>query len=101
MRGPASNTSPTAQCIELARRRLLQLTEQNNKQQAEVLAEVQQRLDHADAIRPNDPKQAASIYRAAIELYGHRRWADPIVHRAQQALDQLKTDSHPSVNASQ
>lgn len=78
--------SPTAQCLEIARRRLAQLREQRDMQAGEHLALVQERLDRADRIRQTDPARAAAMCQAVVELYEHKPWAADAVARARAAL---------------
>jgi serine/threonine-protein kinase len=85
--GSAGDRSgPTAQCVELARRRVAQLREQLDMQAQEHLALILDRLGEADRIRPRDPVRAEAVYRAVLELYAGKPWAAEAVHRAQQAL---------------
>jgi hypothetical protein len=85
--GSAGDRSgPTAQCVELARRRVAQLREQLDMQAQEHLALILDRLDEADRIRPRDPVRAEAAYRAVLELYAGKPWAAEAVHRARQAL---------------
>jgi serine/threonine-protein kinase len=85
--GSAGDRSgPTAQCVELARRRVAQLQEQLEMQAQEHLALILDRLGEADRIRPRDPVRAEAVYRAVLELYAGKPWAAEAVHRAQRAL---------------
>ena len=77
---------PTAQCLELARRRLKQLSEQMDRSVSTELALIQSRLDRADGLSTTDPDAARSIRRAVIELYQDKEWATPAVQRARKAL---------------
>ena len=77
---------PTAQCLELARRRLKQLGEQIDRSTAIELAWIQSRLDQADEISAREPAAARAMRRAVIELYQDKDWAAPVVQRAKKAL---------------
>jgi hypothetical protein len=79
-------SGPTWQCVELAKRRLARLREQQEAQAGEHLALIQERLDRADSIRKSDPARAAAMYRAVIELYQDRSWAADAVRRAKNGL---------------
>jgi len=83
---PGNDKEPEGQCLTLVRRRLAQLRQQSEKHAAEQLALLQERLDAADALRNTDPERAEAVYRAVIELYGHKQWAAAAVRRAQEAL---------------
>jgi serine/threonine-protein kinase len=83
---------PTAQCVELARRRVAQLREQLDAQVQEHLALILERLDEADKIRPKDPARATAIYRAVLRLYADKAWAAEAVHRAAAALGETGSD---------
>jgi serine/threonine-protein kinase len=80
------SSSPTAQCVELARRRVAQLREQRDVQAQEHLALILDRLDEADRARPREPRRAEATYHAVLELYAGKAWAAAAVRRAQQAL---------------
>ena len=85
--GPApEKAGPTAQCLELARRRLKQLDEQIDRSTSADLPSIQTRLDQADELAARDPDAARAIRRAVIELYRDKDWAAPAVQRARKAL---------------
>jgi serine/threonine-protein kinase len=77
---------PTAQCLELARRRLKQINDQIDHSVPTQLALIQSRLDRADGLNATDPQAARAIRRAVIELYQDKDWAAPAVRRAKKAL---------------
>lgn len=79
-------SGPTAQCVELARRRLARMREQLGQPTGEYLPLVQERLDHAQQLSRSDPQRARAMYRAVIELYQHKPWAAEAVSRAREAL---------------
>ena len=84
--GPIDTSSPTGQCLELARRRLRQLEQQSKKSSGDRLALIQTRLDRADQIAVSDPEKAGLIREAVVELYGGEAWAEEIVQLARKAL---------------
>ena len=84
--GPIDTSSPTGQCLELARRRLRQLEQQSQKSSGDRLTLIQTRLDRADQIAVSDPEKAGLIREAVVELYGGDAWAEEIVQRARKAL---------------
>jgi hypothetical protein len=51
----AEQAGPTAQCLELARRRLKQLSEQIDRWTSTDLPSIQSRLDRADELSARDP----------------------------------------------
>ena len=77
---------PTAQCLELARRKLKQLGEQIDRSTPIELGVLQSRLDTADELSARDPDAARAMRRAVIELYQDKDWAVPAVQRAKKAL---------------
>lgn len=93
--GSVTEADPQYRCLVLAKRRLARLQEETKKQVAEQLAEIENRLSAADALRPRDPQRAATIYRAILELYGNKPWAAEAVRRAQQALSLPATPADP------
>jgi len=90
----------TAECLELARRRLAQLKKQLTPAITNQCDLLQGRLDEADRIEPTDPNEADAIRRAVITLYGEKDWAKPYIQRAEAAL-QRKTNqtSTPTAEA--
>jgi serine/threonine protein kinase len=85
----ADSSGPTGMCLELARRRLAQLREQLDRQTAQQLALVDDRLDQAQQLSRTQPEHARSMYRAVIELYTDKPWAAQAVRRARQGLATL------------
>jgi serine/threonine-protein kinase len=63
----AERAGPTAQCLELARRRLKQLGEQIDRSTSTELTSIQSRLDQADALSVRDPDAARAMRRAGDE----------------------------------
>ena len=84
--GPVDTSSPTGQCLELARRRLRQLEQQTQQSSGDRLTLIQARLDRADLVADSDPDKARSIRQAVVELYGGKDWAEDAVRRAREAL---------------
>ena len=84
--GPVDTSSPTGQCLELARRRLRELEQQTKRSSGDRLALIRTRLDRADQIADSDPDKARSIREAVVELYGGKAWAEEIVRQAREAL---------------
>jgi len=79
-------SGPTAQCVELARRRVAEIRERLDVEAQEHLNSILDRLAEADRVRPRDPARAAAVYRAVVELYAGKPWAAAAVRRAQQGL---------------
>jgi hypothetical protein len=82
----ADQAGPTAQCLELARRKLKQLGEQIDRSTPIELGLLQSRLDMADGLSARDPDAARAMRRAVIELYQDKDWAAPVVQRAKKAM---------------
>ena len=78
---------PTGKCVELARRRKVQLEEQLDRRAAEHLPSITRQLDQADALRETAPERARAMYLAVLELYAEKPWAATVVARARTALD--------------
>ncbi|NQU26540.1 MAG: protein kinase [Candidatus Nealsonbacteria bacterium] len=83
---PVSKLGPTWQCLRLARRRLERVRTQLAQQTGQYLEVVQDRLDWAEQ-PTTDPDRAAAIYRAVVELYQDKPWADEAVRRARAHLE--------------
>jgi len=79
---------PVGQCLELARRRLARLRQQNEASTADHLDLIQSRLDEADRISRQDPERARTMRQAVVELYEHKSWAAAAVDRARKALQE-------------
>ncbi len=75
-----------ALCLELAVQKLARLKAQGEAPAGDRLKALSHRLDEADKLRGSEPKRAAAMYRALIELYGQKPWAAPAVRRANEAL---------------
>jgi hypothetical protein len=80
------DTGRSELCLILAGRRLTQLREEVKKRSAEQLSLLQNRLNAADTLWKSEPEQAKTMYRAVVELYCDKPWADDAVRRARKAL---------------
>ncbi len=90
--GQADPTGPTADCLELARRRVDQLRQQIERQAAKHLAVIKVKLQQAAEIRKTDPSGARRRYRAILELYREKPWAAEPLNRARDALAEIEPD---------
>ena len=79
-------SSPTGQCLALAKRRLDQLRLQRALAAPDHLSQVFMQLDEADRVDSTDPDKARQIREAVPELYSEKPWAAEAVRRAQEAL---------------
>jgi hypothetical protein len=85
--GSASDQSETTQqCVELARRELEQLREQDAKIVPEYRKSVEANMRRAQQLRTSSPEQAQAIWRSIIKLYADKPWAAEQVKRAKAAL---------------
>lgn len=91
----SGDTGPTGQCLELARRRLEKLEKQIDQTATDHLALIQKRLGHAEQLRRSDPKKAAEMAWAVIELYADKPWATDALRRAEQLLDASSPAAEP------
>lgn len=74
--------------LALAERELAKLRAQLDKQAAQLPA-VRERARAARALEASNPKQAAAMYRALIDLYADKSWAKSVTDEAQARLDAL------------
>jgi len=81
---------PSAQCLELARRRLARMREDLRNVIRNQSDLVQKRLDQADQLQAENPEQADAIRRAVIALYQEKPWAAELVERARGALSRAE-----------
>ncbi len=86
----ADDSGPTGRCLTLARRRLATVRQETDQYSQDQLTMLQERLADADKLRATNPKAAASVYRAVLELYDRKSWAAEAVRHAREAL------AHPS-----
>ncbi|NMC21090.1 MAG: serine/threonine protein kinase [Thermogutta sp.] len=82
---------PSAQCLELARRRLARMREELQDVIRNQFDLVQKRLDQADQLQAENPQQADAIRQAVIALYQEKPWAAELVERARRALNRAET----------
>jgi eukaryotic-like serine/threonine-protein kinase len=75
------------ECLELARRQIEQLRQRPEKGNGNSLAELDERLKHADDLQPTDPDAARTVRQAIIELYQDKPWAADAVQQARKALE--------------
>ncbi len=83
---PFDTTGPTGKCLELARRRLKQMTRTMEWSTVDDLHLIGVQLDRADDLESDDPAQSRKMREAVVILYGHKPWAAPAVKRAKEKL---------------
>jgi hypothetical protein len=83
---PFDTTGPTGMCLELARRRLEQMRLIMQVSTADDLNLIRKQLAKADEIEPADPDRAREMRQAAIDFYGNKPWAEPVLEEARRAL---------------
>jgi len=76
--------------LTLARRELEELRSQIDKQAAEQLPVLRDRLAAARRLEQSAPEQAAAMYGAMINLYGDQPWAASVVDEAHTRRQALK-----------
>ncbi len=81
----ATGSGAAAECVELARRRIEQLSAELKAARDDIRAAILARLDEADRLAEKDPAKAAAIYRAVIELYSHKPWAADLIERTRRS----------------
>jgi len=86
----SGDLATTERCITLAQRRLDPLRREVEKQAAQQLPILRQRLDAADALRNSEPQRALAVYRAVVALYDEMPWAADEVDRARAAILNMK-----------
>lgn len=91
----------TAECLELARRRLDRLKRQLAPAIQNQKDLLEWRLEEAERIATTDPDKADAIRRAIITLYQEKAWAAPYVERARAALSQSSRSDTAVDQASQ
>jgi serine/threonine-protein kinase len=84
---------PTAmrQCLQLARRQILRLDEQLQRDTEQDTRQLEQQMSVAEEKKESDPMAAVQIWKAVIELYADRPWARSFVDRARQELAPFST----------
>ncbi len=84
---PFDLSRPNEKYLELARRRLKQLTRTLEWSTVDDLHLLQGQLNRADDLEGTDPERATRMREALLTLYGNKPWAAPAVQRAREALD--------------
>ncbi len=85
--GSASKPSErTAECVELARRQLKQVSAQLAKVLPQYMQLINVNLRKADQLRTTAPQQAKEIWQSIITLYGDKPWAAQQVAQAKAAI---------------
>jgi serine/threonine-protein kinase len=85
---PFDTTGPTGKCLELARRRVKQMTRTMEWSTVDDRHLIEVQLNRADELESRDPARAREMRRAVLTLYGHKPWAAPGVERAKEKLGQ-------------
>jgi len=83
---PFDTTGPTGMCLELARRRLEQMRLTMQRSTADDLNLIRKQLAKADGIESADPDRAREIRQAALDVYGNKPWAKPVLEEARRTL---------------
>ncbi len=83
---PFDMAGPTGKCLELARRRVKQMTRTMEWSTVDDLHLIELQLDRADEFEDVDPDRARQMREAVLTLYGHKPWAAPAVERAKEGL---------------
>jgi serine/threonine-protein kinase len=76
--------------VALAKRRLATLQGDITQQQERQQLAIRERLDVAKQLSVREPRQAAAMYRAIIDLYDESAWASALVAEARQQLAELE-----------
>jgi serine/threonine protein kinase len=82
----SGQSETTQQCVELARRELARLREQDAKMAPDYRKSVDADLRRAQQLQTTSPEQAQAIWRSIITLYADKPWAAEQVKRAKAAL---------------
>jgi len=72
--------------LVLARKQIEKLTSRIQQQAALQLPYLKKRLQLAAKLQATQPKQAAKMYRAIVDLYGNQPWATSVVEEANNRL---------------
>lgn len=70
-----------AQCFELACRQVKKIERQFEQSEAMKQRDLRGRLQRIEELAQTDPKKAAAMVRAAMELYRDKPWAEPTLER--------------------
>ena len=79
--------------LTLAERQLARLRTQIAEHSKDLLPDLQQRLQAAQRLEKSAPDQAASMYRALVDLFQNQPWAKTIVDQAQARLKIIADDA--------
>jgi eukaryotic-like serine/threonine-protein kinase len=79
-----------ADVVQLAKRRLKTLRVDTTRLRTEQLAALEERLAAADRLSETNPKQAATMYRAMLNLYDGDAWAAPVIEKVRTQLAALE-----------
>jgi hypothetical protein len=83
------DSTTTRQCLELARRKLVQLRSEVAQYAPQHLEDIERQLNRADQLADGEPEAARAMWQAVIELYGEKPWASEAVRRAEDSLARL------------
>lgn len=86
----------TQHCLDLARSHAERLQAEIDRNAADQLNVIRERMNRADELRQDDPDTARAMWRGVIELYGNKPWAAEEVDRARDALANLTEDQPAS-----
>jgi eukaryotic-like serine/threonine-protein kinase len=78
-----------ARCVQLAKKQLLTLRGDVDKQVSRQLVVIRERLAAAAQLRGHDPDRARDIYQAIVDLYGKDAWAADVVAEATRQVGRL------------
>ncbi|HYO23979.1 MAG TPA: hypothetical protein VEQ85_03435, partial [Lacipirellulaceae bacterium] len=98
---PATEDEAVRQYLVLARRKLEGLQAELDRQSAEQLPQLSERLRTAKGLESVDMDRAEQMYRALVRLYGDQPWASPVVADARQRLEELQDRAAPPSRAQQ
>jgi len=79
-------SGPAGRCLELARRRCLELRRQAERMAADGRAELEDRLQRADEIAATHPAAARSMWQGLVDFYQDKPWAVEAVAQARAKL---------------
>jgi hypothetical protein len=91
--GPTGAGEPDPQVtavVQLATRRLKSLRDELAAQYADQLKSLEERLEAAARLTATDPKHAAAMYRAIVDLHQGHEWAESVVVQAQTRLAEIE-----------
>lgn len=88
--GKSAKKSPTANVVEMARRRIEKLRPEVARQRELQLADINDRLAAAEKLSRSNAGGAAAMYQAIIDLHGDERWAAELVTKARNRLAEIK-----------